>query len=60
MWMPTLDRRPQRRPLSQHMPLPNQLVQAPRPHPNRQRRIRSWNHLGAGLVGIEQPVFHYG
>ena len=37
--MAALDRRPQRRALAEHVLLPDQLVEAPRPHPHRQRSV---------------------
>ncbi len=60
MRMTRLDRRPQRRPGRQHMLLPDKLIQAPRPHPHRQRSIGSGNPSGGAFTSIEQPVSHHG
>jgi hypothetical protein len=58
--MPRLDRSPQSRTLTKNVLLPHKLIQTPRPHPHRKRRIGSWN-LGPGrFAGVKQSVSHYG
>ena len=58
---PALDRRPQRRSLAQHVLLPNQLVQALRPHPHASGASASGTRRAARrALAIEQSVVHYG
>jgi hypothetical protein len=56
--MPALDRGPQRRSLAQHVLLPDQLVERPRPHPHGQGRI-GWNRRPRALfAAFEQAICH--
>ena len=56
--MPVLDRRPQSGPRAKHMLLPDQLVQAPRPHSHRQGSIGSFHPNRAGFLAVEQAIGH--
>jgi hypothetical protein len=40
--------------------LTHELIEAPWPHPHRQRSIGSWHLNLGGFTRIEQPVSHYG
>jgi hypothetical protein len=53
MRMALFDRSPQSGALAKDVLLPHQLTQAPRPHPHRQRRIRSWDLGLARIACIE-------
>jgi hypothetical protein len=58
--MPALDRRPQRRPRPEDVRLPDQLVEVPWPHPNRERGVGA-DRIGgpSGVIsGVEQLVAH--
>jgi hypothetical protein len=58
MRMPGLNRRPQCGAGRENVFLPYELIQIPRPHPHRQRRIRSWNVGLGGSACIEELIGH--
>ncbi len=60
MRLAAFDSGPESGPLSKDVLLPNQLIEIPRPHPNRQRRIGSYLIQAGVFVAFEQPVGHCG
>ena len=60
MRIPALDGDSQGRPLPQHMLLPHQLIETPRPHPHRQRRVASRNLSLSGHTRVKQSIGHCG
>jgi ribosomal protein L13E len=62
MRVTAFDRRPESQTLPKDVPLPNQLIQGPRPHTHGKRRIRPSSHFGTGfsIARIKQSFSHCG